>query len=284
MEEKTESRSLNQTDNESVDDGNEGGVTFGDIMRMIGKHWIGLIAFIIVSVIGGAIYTFGFEKPVWTSTGSVIILADNNTSSDDTTTDSSLNSTNLNLSLALVPSIVDFMNAGDVITDTATTINTKYSTSYSYDKMNDMVTVASRTYTSTEKSLFIDISASSSSKDLSQDIANAVIDNAISLSNDTSKKYYLAFGGRIVISTTAGTPKNTAISKAKVLLIAFAVGLVLGILYGIIFELCDTRVKNSRDIEFASGIKVIGVIPDFSKDEGAMHPTRGIDSTITEGK
>ena len=152
-------------------------------MRMIGKHWIGLIVCVIASLIGGPIYTFRLEKSVWTSTGSVIILADNNTSSDDTTTDSSFNGSNLNLSLALVPSIVDFMNAGDVITDTATSINTKYSSSYTYDPMNKTVRVTSRTYTSIEKSLFIDFSGSSSSKDLSQDIANAVIDNAIFLSN-----------------------------------------------------------------------------------------------------
>jgi capsular polysaccharide biosynthesis protein len=38
-------------------------------------------------------------------------------------------------------------------------------------------------------------------------------------------------------------------------------GLIAGILYGILFELCSTKVGNVKDIEALTGEKVIGLIP-----------------------
>ena len=263
MEEKNINRGFDQVNADNSDSEEENGVTFGDVMRMILKHWKEMIIFFLAALICGGIYSFGIQKPVWTSTGSVIILADNNTDSTDS---GSLDSNNLNLSLNLIPSIVDFMNTGEVLTSTLEEVNESTKNNFTYDEMDKMVTVASRTYTSTQKSLFIDINVSTDNKDLSKTIVNSVINNSIEISNDTSKSYHLAFGKRIVISTTANTPVNTAMSKVKILLIAALIGLVVGVLYGIIFELCDTRVKTVKEIESLTGVKVIGLIPDISTD------------------
>ncbi|MFA6862220.1 MAG: hypothetical protein WCR56_07645, partial [Bacilli bacterium] len=232
MEEKNMNRGFDQVNADNSDSEEENGVTFGDVMRMILKHWKEMIIFFLAALICGGIYSFGIQKPVWTSTGSVIILADNNTDSTDS---GSLDSNNLNLSLNLIPSIVDFMNTGEVLTSTLEEVNESTKNNFTYDEMDKMVTVASRTYTSTQKSLFIDINVSTDNKDLSKTIVNSVINNSIEISNDTSKSYHLAFGKRIVISTTANTPVNTAMSKVKILLIAALIGLVVGVLYGIIF-------------------------------------------------
>lgn len=267
MEEKNINRGFDQVNTDNSDSEEENGVTFGDVMRMILKHWKEMIIFFLAALICGGIYSFGIQKPVWTSTGSVIILADNNTDSTDS---GSLDSNNLNLSLNLIPSIVDFMNTGEVLTSTLEEVNESTKNNFTYDEMDKMVTVASRTYTSTQKSLFIDINVSTDNKDLSKTIVNSVINNSIEISNDTSKSYHLAFGKRIVISTTANTPVNTAMSKVKILLIAALIGLVVGVLYGIIFELCDTRVKTIKEIESLTGVKVIGLIPDISTDLKAV--------------
>lgn len=267
MEEKNINRGFDQVNTDNSDSEEENGVTFGDVMRMILKHWKEMIIFFLAALICGGIYSFGIQKPVWTSTGSVIILADNNTDSTDS---GSLDSNNLNLSLNLIPSIVDFMNTGEVLTSTLEEVNESTKNNFTYDEMDKMVTVASRTYTSTQKSLFIDINVSTDNKDLSKTIVNSVINNSIEISNDTSKSYHLAFGKRIVISTTANTPVNTAMSKVKILLIAALIGLVVGVLYGIIFELCDTRVKTVKEIESLTGVKVIGLIPDISTDLHAI--------------
>jgi capsular polysaccharide biosynthesis protein len=49
-------------------------------------------------------------------------------------------------------------------------------------------------------------------------------------------------------------------------LLGLAIGLVVGVAYGIIFELANTHVVSSKEIEQMTGVKVIGNIPDLTPE------------------
>jgi|LAHS01.1.fsa_nt_gb capsular polysaccharide biosynthesis protein len=232
------------------------GVTLGDIWHMIVKHWIALVIFFVVGLIGGGVYAFGVEKPVWTSTGTVIVIADSNS---QTTTSDTISTTDFNNSFNYVITARDTINDTPIMTAVMTSINTSKGTSYTLKEIKKMVSASARTYTSLEKSLYVDITANTADKDLSQALVDTTITETLSITASDSRYAFLK--NRLALTSSSSTPVDTSFSKAKVLLIAGACGLIAGILYGILFELCSTKVGNVKDIEALTGEKVIGLIP-----------------------
>lgn len=242
-------------------------VTLGDLWHMIAKHWKGLLVSFVVCVLVGLIYGFAIKKPEWSSTGTVAVLADSgNSSSTETTT--GIDSTNLSLSITLVPSVTDFMNSDPIKASVANQINEKWGTTYTTNDIGKFVSASAKTYTSLEKSVYITITATTSKEELSQDLVNAVMQTSIEMANDTeANSYSKIFANSIYISSQASEAIDSSMSKALILAIAAGAGVVIGALYGIIFELCSTKVGTAKELENLTGVKVIGTIPDISKGD-----------------
>lgn len=264
-------RTIYMTTDDDPNDQDEGGHTFGDIWHMMIKHWKAWAIFTVAAVAIGATYGLGFQKPKWQSTGSVILIASND-SSTTTSSDATITSTNLSLSLALLPSLVDFMNDETVMNKVMTDTNTKFSENYKLKDIKELVSSSARTYSSLEKSLYVDVTATSSDKELSKYLVTAVINNAYTIAQSDDSVYSKIFKDAIVPSSSASDPIDAATSTAKICLISGLVGLVVGALYGIIFELANTRVVSPKDLELLTDTKVIATIPlidsDGEKKEG----------------
>jgi capsular polysaccharide biosynthesis protein len=236
------------------------GVTLGDLGRMITKHWKAVLAFTFASLACGLTYNYAIKKPEWKSSGSTIVIA---------STSDSVSQTNLNTSITLLPSLVAFINDNPVMSNVTYTINNmktasgadKYSHTYEIDEIKKLVSASARTYTNLQKSLYIDVVATTIDKTLSKDLVNTTLAEAITLANDTSQAYSHVFADTLYISSQASDVVDSSMSVAKISLIALAVGLVLGILYAVIFDLCDTRISSVKDLENLTGYKNIGSIP-----------------------
>lgn len=73
----------------------------------------------------------------------------------------------------------------------------------------------------------------------------------------------------------ATTPTDTSMSKFTIVLIGLAAGLVAGVAYSIIFEVADTHVVSSKEIEADTGVKVIGIVPDIEAAYGERKHKKG---------
>jgi capsular polysaccharide biosynthesis protein len=236
------------------------GITLGDLGRMINRHWKAVLAFIFASLACGLTYNYAIKKPEWKSSGSTIVIA---------STSDGVTQTNLNTSITLLPSLVAFINDDPVMSNVTYTINNmktdsgadKYSHTYDIDEIKKLVSASARTYTNLQKSLYIDVAATTVDKTLSKDLVNTTLTEAIALANDTSQAYSHVFANTLYISSQASDVVDSSMSVTKISLIALAVGVVVGILYAIIFDLCDTRISSVKDLENLTGYKNIGSIP-----------------------
>ena len=198
----------------------------------------------------------------------IVLASGNSQEGNEEAASGAINSTNLSLSINLVPTLVDFINSSSVLDDVTTQINQKHQESFKTSDLKKMVSASARTYTSLEKSLYIDVSASTDNEVLSKDIVNATLETAIRISNDAEKPFHTNLANCMTISSPAGEVEDTSTSKALTLLIGVVAGIVIGMAYGLIFELCNTHVVSASEIEAMTGLNVIGVIPDIeSKGE-----------------
>lgn len=262
MEKSVDNHQVNDfQDEEDTDE--KSGVTWSQIWRAIKKHWIGLVVSVCAGVILSSAFAFEIKKPKWSSTGSMIVLAKADSSSTDDQTQ--ITAANLSLSLSLVPTIVDIMGDSPVQSAVAKDINTSYNSQYTATDIGKMVTVKARTYTSSERSLYIDITASTSNKDLSISLVDATITETVRLAKDKDQSYSNLLSS-LTTAHTASEPVDTSMSRATLILIGFVCGLVVGCLYGIIFEFSSKKVNTSEELESLTGVKVLGMIPDASLD------------------
>ncbi|MFA6830304.1 MAG: hypothetical protein WCR67_06370 [Bacilli bacterium] len=241
------------------------GLSLADIWHMITKHWIGLVIIFVVCALGGGVYGLGLKKPVWSASGSVIIVYDSN--SDDDTKTSTVTTTDFLNSFNYVISARDTINDTPIMTLVTESVNAKYSSNYKVSQIKKLVYASARTYTSLEKSLYVDITANTSDKDFTLDLVSITLQTALSTISTDSRYTFLKNRIFVTSTPTKDDISDTSTSATVIIGAGAAIGLVLGILYGIIFELCSTKIGSIRDIESITGLKVIGTIPLLSEDE-----------------
>lgn len=94
---------------------------------------------------------------------------------------------------------------------------------------------------------------------------DATITETVRLAKDKDQSYSNLLSS-LTTAHTASEPVDTSMSKATIILIGFVCGLVVGCLYGIIFEFSSKKVNTSEELESLTGVKVLGMIPDASLD------------------
>lgn len=246
----------------------EKGVTLGALFHMVVKHWKGLVVSLLACIVLALGYGFLIQKPEWSSTGTIIVMASaDSQNTDEIPSTGTINSSNLSLSINLVPTLVDFINSNSVLSLVATDINSQFETTFTTKEIQSMVSAVARTYTSLEKSLYIDVTATTDNTELSKAIVDKTMKTAVALANDPESSFSTVFANSMTVTSYAGDGTNTATSKKIILLIGFVAGLVIGVAYGLIFELCNTHVVSAKELESITGLNNIGAIPDVEKSE-----------------
>ena len=248
------------------------GLSIMDIVKMIFKHWIVLVAAIVLGGTAAFIYAKAIKKPVWQATGQMYVIVQPSDSASSTSQDS-LTTTTLNLSVALLPSAVSFINSEPVMKAATEKYNADTSLpTYTIISFEKAASAEAANYTSTVKSIYINISAKSSNKDQSVAMVNALMDATLEKAEEGD--YQDIFGNKLKVASRPGKTENneysgvsdSSMSTVTILLLGLAIGLVVGVAYGIIFELANTHVVSSKEIEQMTGVKVIGNIPDLTPE------------------
>ncbi len=124
-------------------------------------------------------------------------------------------------------------------------------------------------YDSDLTSLLFSFSYTSSNKELVAPIMNATLDVLQDITNKSSiagveKDAFNYFTLSILGDIVADDISETSTSKKKIVILALAVGVVIGAAYTLIYELLDQRITSRNTIEEICDLKIIGLIPELA--------------------
>lgn len=254
---------------EEEEESQKGGVTFKDIFKMIGKHWIALIICALLGLAAGVVYGTAIKSPEYVSTGTVTVYPSSGSTTDPytKTRDVCLYMQQSRVRNKVCEDLVaqgytDYLmkdSSGNLVTDEEG--NKVYNVSALAKQYSASVPT---TLSSTSGSIFINVSATTDNAVLSQTIVNLVMSDSKTLVEGGDSVIASALG--VSLSYDSATyPTDTSTSNVAIAAIGTLIGLLVGAVYGIVRELTNTRVNSRKELEAYTGFKVIGMIPNYKK-------------------
>lgn len=244
------------------------GLSFKDILFIIRKNWIAIVAFLAVCTIAGFVWS-KVEAPLYQSTGTMLVSYESGKDTQITT--------DYNFSNYITNTYVSFIKEQVVIDKAVEKIEADSSieTKVSSSELKSNLSVSAN-------SLILTVSYTANDPEDAKKIVDIVINTASEIA-DSPK---LDENGNPVINATTGevepkyrflngnlTPVSDAQTGKKVshtlrnTAIGAGAGLVLAVIYTVIRELCDNTFKSSEEIERVLNIPVLAGIPDYHFDD-----------------
>ena len=229
------------------------GLTFKDILFIIRKHWIAIVAFILAGIAGGAVWA-GVESrvfPVYKSTGTIMVSYQGSEGTAATT--------EYSFSNAITNTVVGFVKTNTVLDKVAEEMDMKRS------EISKNLTVSNST-----GNLLMTVSYTSGDAEKAQKVTNAVMQAAVDTANEkdpgTAQPVYHMLCDNLNVIDTA--EKGSKVSHTlRDLAIGLGAGVVLAFAFVVIWELSDNTFKSAEEIERALNIPVLAGIPDYHFDD-----------------
>lgn len=226
------------------------GLTFKDILFIIRKHWIAIVAFILCCTAAGFAWS-KLETPVYQSSGTMLVSYESGSSTltQDYTFSNYISST-----------YVSFIKEDLVMNQAAEELKSENP---------DITASILKSHTSvSNSSLIIKVTYSSNDPKFAIDAVKTIINAAQEVANtekDGKPVYHLLYDNLKVLSNpeksvkVSHTLRNTAIGLGA--------GVVLAFIYVVLREIFDNTFKSSEEIERMLGIPVLAGIPDYHFDD-----------------
>ena len=221
------------------------GLTFKDILFIIRKHWIAIVAFLVTCTAGGFIWS-KVETPTYQSTGTIMVSYESGNATAVNTEYSFANN--------LTNTVVGFIKTQTVLDKVSTQVNVPS------DKLAANLSAKNST-----GNLLITVSYTSSNKEEAKKVLDAIMQTTIDVANERTaedKPVYHMLSDNLNIVDKASdakrvshTLRNTAIGGGA--------GVVLAFLFVLIWELSDNTFKSTEEIERVLNIPVLAGIPDY---------------------
>lgn len=251
----------NNHEQDEYNEQEERSISFSQIWRMIKKHWVALIIFTVAGLAGGAVYGFFIKEAQYESTARIIVK---NNEADSTEFYDSFNIARQKAQIAC-----DYMTTLEVMEATCKAVAPEHS---SYDitdteKKDKTIEKLAKQYSVGVSSLFVNVTVTTKEKQLSIDLANAFVEVTYDLCNSTAAVSSVLKDQFTISKTSVSIDKST--SNAIIIVVGGVIGLVVGCAYAIIRELADPRVRSKYDLEQLTGVKVLGMIPQYASEEAS---------------
>ena len=225
------------------------GLTFKDILFIIRKHWIAIVAFLVTCTAGGFIWS-KVETPTYQSTGTIMVSYESG----------SATAVNTEYAFAsnLTNTVVGFIKTQTVL-----------------DKVKDKVNIKTDTLSknltakNTTGNLLITVSYTSSDKEEAKKVLDAVMQTTVDVANEKTaedKDVYHMLANNLNIVDKASDAKKVSHTLRNTAIGAGA-GAVLAFLFVLIWELSDNTFKSTEEIERVLNLPVLAGIPDYHFDD-----------------
>lgn len=224
-----------------------------DLKNIIKAFWdrkIAILIILLVCIVIGFIHTTYFVNPLYTATATAILTS--NTETDEGA--SAVTQSEVTLNNSLLSTYRGIATSDSVLSAVINNLGLKTSTG----ALKGQITVTSATNTQ-----IIQIAVENSDPTLAAKIANEI---RKVFADRVAELYDMQNIKPLDDAQVPTGPSN--INHIKDILIFFAAGLVLSIIYVVLANLLDNTVKNSNDIEKATGLNVIAEIPVYEFNKG----------------
>ena len=232
---------MDQNFNTPIQQQPEEGLTFRKLLSIIRRHWIAIVAFLVVGTAGGFIWS-RLERPAYTSTGTMLVSYEGASSI----------STDYTFSNYISNTYVKIIKEDLIMNKVAEKTNISAGTL----KANTAVS---------NNSLVIDVSYTDADKAKAKEICQTIIETTQEVANtvDEADKpvYHLLYDNLKVFSAASN---GRAVSHTtRDIAIGVAAGAGVAFLYVLIRELLDNKFRSKDDIERLLNLPVLAGIPEY---------------------
>lgn len=221
--------------------------SIASILGIIRKSIWYLISTALVFAVAAYVYCSFIATPTYQAKASFI--ATNSGFGAETENASTIKSTDISASLALINTYVDILKTSGIYEEVAADTGLGYSAG----QLRSMITVAPRS----EETLFIDVRVTSASPEHSVKIANAFITLGSDYVVDKMPNAYIRG-----IENSSSAVQNYPRTMSSVVLAAF-IGCVLVLAIAFLVSMMDKTIKGEKDFSANYDIPVLGSIPNF---------------------
>lgn len=241
----------------------ENGLTLLDIFRMLKRRLIGILICTFVGILAGIGYLALFSSTTYSASSSIYVFYNGSTSS----------TADVNYGRLAPKTFCDALN-GDVniwnlIKQKAEENNLTSENPIivpSYGRIGNSIKA---TYDSNLQSLQFKVRYSSEDRSLVVPMLNAtlsVLEDLTETEEGGEKNVFNSFTISILDQVSDYSVYSTSTSKSKVLLVATAMGIVVGLAYALIAELTSQNINSKKDLEEVSQLNIIGTIPYYAEN------------------
>ena len=227
------------------------GVTIGDLLQTIRKHWVSAIVTVIVVMVAVTAFTVLSPKK-YTATSELYATYNTDSATSSNVTDINTAGTYISSQIKSYPKLAVTEAVLQPVIDNLDLQTT-------IDDLADFITVTNPTDT-----MLVDISVETESPQQSRDIADAV---ARSLSNTVSSSLYSAKNSPVKLAVVQKAVEPAEPSSPKItlnLLIGAVLAVVLAIFVAILRDMLDTRLRTVHDLQEITRAPLLGSIPTDS--------------------
>lgn len=241
------------------------GITLADIFRVIKKNWILIAVITAVVLIAGMIYTFAIVKPTYSSTSSVVVVVPTDKTKE---VGADGNSVDVTSSRNITYTIVDTVKKTSILESVAAKHNLTYA------QLRNMVSASTN-----NNSFLINITVTSTNKELTRDLANEIAEKLISEASETTTDNTTALfyaKGYIAQVDKAQIGAYASPNKTLYIIVSILGGLVLALVVVFIKEFASTKFVALDEVKTLGYPILNTLVDDKSKeksDESLIEPS-----------
>lgn len=218
---------------------------FKEVFNLFWSKAFQIIIIVILTIGIGAIYTFGFTIPKYSSSTTLVLTSSEKTKDVEST--NSITTTDLTLNSKLVSTYSQLVKSNKVLRKVISNLNVDLSE----EELRKNVSVSS-----VEDTELIKITVTNENAAYSAKIANEI---AKVFSEMVAEIYNINNIHIVDEAEVSSTPSN--INHVRDIIIFAGIGFVVAVLYILIANILDTTIKTPEDVEKGVGLPVLVSIP-----------------------
>lgn len=227
------------------------------ILTLLLKKWKPIILMALVGALLAGIYTANFTTLTYSSTVEFLAYAqDSRQDINDSTkvAQASSNTSKMNYAINMLDTYIEMFKTNKFNQAVADELNKKYNSSYSAADIKYSITI-----TKVSNTAMFKITVTTNNADRSYQIAKQLEKSIPQKMQDTNNGVVNASIEDSAIKASA----SESLGYPKKCLIGFAAGAALAIVFIILRDLLDVRIRTAEELSERYGIPVLGTIPEF---------------------
>lgn len=238
------------------------------ILALLFRKWRLILILALIGTLCAYFYTANFTTLTYSSSVEFLSYSQESQKElNDSTVaaQTASNTSKMNYAMKMLNTYIELFKTNEFNKAVADSLNKQYNTSYSASQIQHAVT-----YKAVEETAMFRVTVTTTNADMSYQIANQLEKSIPQKMKETNNGLVLASVEDPAVKAGA----SESLGYAKKMLIGFLAGVVLAVVFIILRDILDVRIKNSDELTEKYGIPVLGTIPEFDIKAGSAQKAK----------